>query len=151
MNTCTELQAHLEKLKGKKLTDLHMACEMMMFTFEEYALHTLCLTRIVLNGDILTTTLDYQSWDEKEDSHNDEWYFVEQYREGILGGVVLSVTVSPLHDLTLQLDNGINLELFVKNGYHHYGEEEEQWRFFPIEDDSPHVVVYSKSTDLPQA
>ena len=60
------LQKHLNVIVGKQLTELYLACEMMMFSFEEYALHTQCLTRIICKNDILVTTLDYQNWDGDE-------------------------------------------------------------------------------------
>ena len=72
---------------------LNLACEMMMFDFGDLKLHTQGLTRIVKDSDILTTTLDYQNWDGADDTHNDEWYFVERFRDAIVGGVVTSITV----------------------------------------------------------
>lgn len=93
------LQEYISTIVGKNLTKLHLACEMMMFSFEEYALHTQCLTRIICENDILVTTLDYQNWDGEVDSNNDEWYFVEQYRDKIIGGTVKSATVSPVYDV----------------------------------------------------
>ena len=67
------LQKYFEVIVGQQFTDLHLACEMMMLTFGEYALHTQCLTRIIHENDILVTTLDYQNWDEIDDKNNDEW------------------------------------------------------------------------------
>ena len=73
MDCRNTLQKHFEVIIGKQFTDLHLACEMMMFTFGEYALHTQCLTRIIHENDILVTTLDYQNWDGEVDTNNDEW------------------------------------------------------------------------------
>lgn len=143
------LQGHFESIVGKRLEELRLACEMMMFSFEEYALHTQCLTRIIHEKDILVTTLDYQNWDGEVDTNNDEWYFLEKYRSKIMGGIVLSVKVSALHDVEIILDNGIRIELFIKNGYHHFDEECEQWRLFKVGDHSaPHITVYSKTVDI---
>ena len=143
------LQNYFEVIVGQQFTDLHLACEMMMFTFGEYALHTQCLTRIVHENDILVTTLDYQNWDCKVDTNNDEWYFVEQYREKIVGGIVMSVKVSALKDVVVVLDSGIRIELINKNGYHHFDDECEQWRLFKIDDYSyPHITTYSKTVDI---
>ena len=143
------LQNYFEVIVGQQFTDLHLACEMMMFTFGEYALHTQCLTRIVHENDILVTTLDYQNWDRKVDTNNDEWYFVEQYREKIVGGIVMSVKVSALKDVVVVLDSGIRIELINKNGYHHFDDECEQWRLFKIDDYSyPHITTYSKTVDI---
>ena len=140
------LSKHLQSIVGKKLDMLTLACEMMCFNFDEFALHSLCLTRIIKGNDILVTTLDYQNWDGENDINNDEWYFVEKYKDTIEGGVVTSVKVSMLNDVEIILNNGIKIELFVKNGYHHFDEENEQWVFFKIDDESyPFITVLSKS------
>ena len=144
-----KLNEHLQIIIGKQLDSLHLACEMMMFSFEGYALHAQCLTRIIYENNILVTTFDYQNWDGKIEENNDEWYFVEQYREKIIGGVVTSVNVSSLYDVIIVLNNGIRIELINKNGYHHFDDECEQWRFFKVEDYShPHITVYSKTVDI---
>ena len=149
MNYRETLQNHFNVIIKKQLTELHLACEMMMFGFEEYALHTQCLTRIIFENDILVTTLDYKNWDGEIDTNNDEWYFVEQYRDKIIGGIVMSVSVSLFHDVTITLDNGIRIELINKNGYHHFDDECEQWRFFKVDGhNDPHITVYSKTVDI---
>ena len=149
MNYKDTLLDHFQAIIGKRLTDLHLACEMMMFSFEEFALHAQCLTRIIREDDILVTTLDYQNRDGEDDKNNDEWYFVKQYKEGIIGGVVTSVNVSSLYDVIIVLNNGIRIELINKNGYHHFDDECEQWRFFKAQDYfHPHVTVYSKTVDI---
>ena len=143
------LQNHFDMIVGKQLTELHLACEMMMFSFEEYKLHTQCLTRIICENDILVTTLDYQNWDGETDTNNDEWYFVEEYRDKIIGGIVTSVKISSLYDVSIILNNGIKLELINKNGYNHFDDECEQWRLFKNGDHSyPHITVYSKTVDI---
>ena len=63
MDYQAKLNEHLQVIVGKQLVALNMACEMMMFSFEKYELHTQCLTRIISKKDVLVTTLDYQSWD----------------------------------------------------------------------------------------
>ena len=149
MNYKDTLFNHLQAIIGKQLTELHLACEMMMFSFDEFALHTQCLTRIIHEEDVLVTTLDYQSWDGETEKNNDEWYFVEQNRGKIVGGTVTSVKVNALHDVTIVLDNGISIELFVKNGYHHYDDKQEQWVFFKHHDHSyPFVTVCNKTVDI---
>lgn len=146
MDYQVKLNEHLQVIVGRQLVALNMACEMMMFSFEKYELHTQCLTRIICDNDILVTTLDYQSWDGETEENNDEWYFVEQNRDKIVGGTVTSVKVNALHDVTIVLDNGISIELFVKNGYHHYDDEQEQWVFFKHHDHSyPFVTVCNKT------
>ena len=149
MDYQAKLNEHLQVIVGTQLVALNMACEMMMFSFEKYELHTQCLTRIICDNDILVTTLDYQSWDGETEENNDEWYFVEQNRDKIVGGTVTSVKVNTLHDVTIVLDNGINIELFVKNGYHHYDDEQEQWVFFKHHNHSyPFITVYNKTVDI---
>lgn len=149
MDYQAKLNEHLQVIVGKQLVALNMACEMMMFSFEKYELHTQCLTRIICDNDILVTTLDYQSWDGETKENNNEWYFVEQNRDKIVGGTVTSVKVNALHDVTIVLDNGISIELFVKNGYHHYDDEQEQWVFFKHHDHSyPFVTVCNKTVDI---
>ena len=149
MDYQAKLNEHLQVIVGKQLVALNMACEMMMFSFEKYELHTQCLTRIICDNDILVTTLDYQSWDGETEENNDEWYFVEQNRDKIVGGTVTSVNVNALHDITIVLDNGISIELFVKNGYHHFDDEQEQWVFFKHHNHSyPFITVYNKTVDI---
>ena len=146
MDYQARLEEHLQTIIGKQLDALNMACEMMMFSFEKYELHSLCLTRIICKNDVLVTTLDYQSWDGEIEENNDEWYFVEQNKDKIVGGTVTSVNVNALHDVTIVLDNSISIELFVKNGYHHFADEQEQWVFFKHNDHSyPFITVYNKS------
>ena len=149
MDYQARLEEHLQTIIGKQLDALNMACEMMMFSFEKYVLHSQCLTRIICKNDVLVTTLDYQSWDGETEGNNDEWYFVEQNKDKIVGGTVTSVKVNALHDVTIVLDNSISIELFVKNGYHHFDDEQEQWVFFKHNDHShPFITVYNKSVDI---
>ena len=149
MNYHDKLNEHLQTIIGKQLDALNMACEMMMFSFEKYELHARCLARIICKNDVLVTTLDYQSWDGEKEENNDEWYFVEQNRDKIVGGTVTSVNVNALHDVTIVLDNSISIELVVMNGYHHFDNEQEQWVFFKHRDHSyPFITVYNKSVDI---
>lgn len=149
MDNQANLKEYLQAIVGKQLDTLNLACEMMMFSFEEYALHAQCLTRIICENDILVATSDYQSWDGEVEANNDEWYFVEQHRAKIVGGKVTSVNVTPLHDVVISLDNGVRIELFIKNGYHHFADEQEQWILFKRHDHSyPFITVYSKTVDI---
>ena len=142
------LQNHLQAIVGKQLVSINLACEMMMFSFGEYELHAQCFTRIIRNNDILVTTLDYQSWDGEISTNNDEWFFLEQFKPQITGGIV-SVDINPRYDVTIKLDSGIIIELYVKNGYQHFEEEHEQWVFFKRNDNShPFITVYNKTVDI---
>ena len=138
-----------ESLSIKEFITPEKPNDLMMFSFEKYALHAQRFTRIICKNDVLVTTLDYQSWDGETEENNDEWYFVEQNRDKIVGGTVTSVNVNALHDITIVLDNSISIELFVKNGYHHFDDEQEQWVFFKHHDHSyPFITVYNKSVDI---
>ena len=102
MSYQSTLNEYLQVIVGKKLEKLNLAFEMMMFSFEDYAFHSLGLTRIIKDNDILVTTLDYQNWDGEISENNDEAYFLEKYRDKIEGGVVISVSVTPLYDVVLK-------------------------------------------------
>ena len=149
-----DLHTIIQNIVGSRLTSVGRAFEMLMFDFEKYALHTQGLTRIVKYNDILVTTLDYQCWDGKVGENNDEWYNLNKFKQMIEGGTVVSININPLCDLTIELDNGITIQVFNQNGYAHYDEESEQYRFFEITDDDneqanqPHYVVYSKHIEF---
>jgi len=149
MSYQSTLNKYLQVIVGKKLEELNLACEMMMFSFEDYDFHALGLTRIIKDNDILVTTLDYHNWDGETSENNDELYFVKKYRDKIEGGVVTSVRVGSLYDIEIVMDNGIKIELFIKNGYNHFDDENEQWVFFKRDDDSfPYISVWSKSVNI---
>ena len=149
MSYQSTLNDYLHAIVGKKLDKLNLACEMMMFNFEDYSFHALGLTRIIKDNDILVTTFDYQNWDGENSENNDELYFVKKYRDKIEGGVVISVCVNALYDVEIIMNNGIKIELLVQNGYNHFGDEMEQWVFFRQGDHShPFISVSSKSVDI---
>lgn len=137
-------------LVGKKL--LHFCCEaeILDFDFAPLALHAMGCSRVIKNNDILVTTLDYQSWDLDESTHNDEWFNVERFYSEIIDGTVISVEISLCHDLRIKLDNNIVIECLIANAYPHYGEEQEQWVLFePTKDHSgTFLTVYNKSIDF---
>lgn len=156
-----ELQKIIEKIVGLRLNTVNCVCEMLVFDFTNdevtYAIHSQCLTRIIKNDDILVTTLDYQSWDMKEDENNDEWYNLKIYKSVIENGIVTSVKLNSLYDLIITLDNGIIIQFYIKNSYAHYDEEKEQYRFFEVDKDEnikenkklpPHYVIYSKYIEI---
>ncbi len=150
------LEKVIKKIIGLKLDAIGYTCEMLMFNFSQYALHVECLTRIVKNGDILVTTLDYQSWDGKHNETNDEYYNLAKYKTEIEGGKVLSVEVNSLCDMIITLDNGVTIQIFIQNSYAHYDAEREQYRFFEVSSNDetkeeklpPHYVVYSKHIEI---
>ncbi|MDO4168912.1 MAG: hypothetical protein Q4D45_03340 [Lachnospiraceae bacterium] len=145
----SEVSNFIQKIVGNKLLKLYNACEMMIFDFGDYQLHASCLTRVSKKNDILVTTLDYQNWDGKIDTNNDEWFFVKKYQHEIVGGTVLLAELSSMKDLKIMLDNDITIELYISNGYNHYDDEVEQWRLIKKigEESTIHLVVNSKTID----
>lgn len=114
MTNQTTLNEYLQVLVGERLEKLNLVCEMMAFTFENYSLHSTCLTRIIQENDILVTTADYQNWDEKVDAHNDEWFFVDKYKDKIIGGMVTSVRSLLYTTLKLFWITGLGLSCLLK-------------------------------------
>lgn len=133
-------------LVGKKLLHLCCVAEILNFDFDPLVLHAMGCSRVIRNNDILVTTLDYQSWDLSESTHNDEWFNVEKFNSDIIGGTVISVEISPWHDLRIKLDNNVVIECLIANSYPHYDEDKEQWLLFePTKDHSgTFLAVYNK-------
>ena len=149
MNDHALLNNYLQSIIGTRWETLNFACEMMMFGFETYALHAQCFARIICGEEILVTTSDYQSWDGESEGNNDEWYFAEKYKSRITGGIVTAVNVTAFHDVEIVMENGVKIELFIQNGHHHFGGEQEQWVFFKPGDHAyPFITVYNKTVDL---
>ena len=140
----------IDQLVGKKIEDIKLACQMIILNFDKVGIHFQQFTRVSKNDDILFTTLDYQSWDEKVDTNNDEKYFFDKYRSEIINGVVIKVIYNKFNDLTLIFDNGVIIETFVSNGYNHFVEEIEQWRLLvdTSDDESKHIVIYNKRAEI---
>lgn len=140
----------VNSLMGKKLVHLCCEVEILDFDFESLALHAMGCSRVIKDNDILITTPDYQSWDQSESTNNDEWFNMKRFRSEIVGGTVISVEISPWHDLRIGLDNGVIIECLIANAYPHYEEEMEQWVLFePTKDHSGNfLTVYNKSVDF---
>mgnify|MGYP000047784818 FL=1 len=97
----------------------------------------------------MVTTLDYQSWDLSESTNNDEWFNVKQFHAEMIGGAVLSATLSPWNDLHIELDNGVIIECLIANSYPHYNDEQEQWVLFERgKDHKLFLTVYSKRVEF---
>ena len=80
-----KIQEKVNSLIGQKLTNVCTAAEMLRFYFDnDHGIHSLCLTRVRKKEDILLTSFDYYNWDEKDDKNNDEWYYLEKYKEDIV-------------------------------------------------------------------
>ncbi len=101
---------------------------------------------VLQEEDILFTTFDYQNWDEEVDTNNDEWYHLNKFKNDIVGGIVTAVKVTPSKDLILYLDNEVIIEFFIANGYFHFGEDIEQWRYMNA--NKNHIVINSKSVEV---
>lgn len=145
-----KLHNYLDQLVGIKLKDIKLACQMIILDFGNIGIHCQQFTRVSKNDDILFTTLDYQSWDEKVDTNNDEKYFFDKYRNEIIGGVVARIIYNKFNDLTIIFDNGVVIEIFVSNGYNHFVDEIEHWRLLidTSDDDSKHIVIYNKKVEM---
>ena len=145
-----KLHNYLDQLVGIKLKDIKLACQMIILDFGNIGIHCQQFTRVSKNDDILFTTLDYQSWDEKVDTNNDEKYFFDKYRNEIIGGGVARIIYNKFNDLTIIFDNGVVIEIFVSNGYNHFVDEIEHWRLLidPSDDDSKHIVIYNKKVEM---
>ena len=90
----------VRQLIGRKVE--HFCCEADILDFGfsgGFVLHAMGCSRVVQDNDILVTTIDYLSWDEKESTNNDEWYNMSCFRDRVIGGTAVSVLVSPLNDL----------------------------------------------------
>lgn len=128
--TTVEAVRFVQSLVGKKLRHLCCEAEILDFDFPPLALHAMGCSRIIKGNELLVTTLDYQSWDQSESTHNDEWFNVKAFHSEIVGGTVLSVHLSPWHDLRIELDNGVVIECLIANAQPHYADEQAQWVLF---------------------
>ena len=54
--------------------------------------------------------MDYNSWDQEESKHNDEWFNTDKFRNQIIGGKVTSISISKSNDLFVEMDNGVRIE-----------------------------------------
>ena len=141
-----KIKDYLKMLIGKTLDHLNLACDMMMFTIGNIAIHSQCFTRIMKKNEILLTTLDYQSWDEETNENNDEWYNLSLHKDSIINTKVINAQLTDTNDILIWLENDIHIQIFISNGAPHYSEEREQWRIFEIDnEDIPHIVVYAKT------
>lgn len=54
-----------------------------------------------------------------------------------------------VYDVEIVLDSGVRIESFIKNGYHHFDDEQDQWMFFKQGDNSyPFITVRNKTVDI---
>ena len=151
MKTNNDFQAFLYQLNGRRLVSFGCEADILEFIFEgNFVLHAMGFSRVIIGNDILVTTHDYQSWDELDSTHNDEWVNAAAFREKIVGGLVLSVLINEVHDLKITLDNGIVVECMVANSYPHHSDEKEQWLLFEHTRDhsGKFLTAYNKTIEL---
>ena len=136
METTQEIQSFVHQLVGKRLVQFGCEADILEFIFSDIlVLHAMGLSRVIREGDLLVTTFDYQSWDNLDSTHNDEWINADRIKDKIVGGCVSAVKLNDIHDLTIELDNGYFIECLIANAYPHYSEESEQWVLFEHTDD----------------
>ena len=151
MKTNNDFQSFLYQLNGRRLVSFRCEADILEFIFEgNFVLHAMGFSRVINGNDILVTTHDYQSWDELDSTHNDEWVNAAAFREKIVGGLVLSVLINEVHDLKITLDNGIVVECMVANSYPHHSDEKEQWLLFEHTRDhsGKFLTAYNKTIEL---
>lgn len=123
-------------LIGQTVTDIRVNWDLLIFCFGEYVLHANCFTRVICNQKILLTTMDYQSWDEENYTHNDMYLNIADWGEKIIGQQVKNITISPVYDFVVTLNNDVRIEIYNSDGNHRMCEEPMQWCFFKPEDKS---------------
>ena len=141
-----KIREYIAKVAGNTLRDVNLICEMLAFDFGGYSIHAQCFTRIVCEGKILLTNLDYQSFDGVTAENNDEWYNMSIYKSKIVNNKVKRIELTATNDLMIYLDSGVQIQMFVSNSEPHYGEDEEQWRLICDKEDC-HIVINSKTID----
>ncbi len=134
MTMVTNGLAPIYDLIGQILSDLGAHYEILILRFGEYEIHVSCFARIVHKRNILLTTQDYQSWDEKDQKHNDMYLNIAKHGEALIGQTVQTVEISPTNDLYITLDNDVRIEIFSSNGNLALTEEKEQWVFYKPKD-----------------
>lgn len=134
MTTATNELSCVYELIRKTLSDLGAHYEILILRFGEYEIHVSCFARIIHNGEILLTTQDYQSWDEKDHKHNDMYLNIAKHGESIIGQKVQAVEISSTNDLYITLDNDVRIEIFSSNGNLRLTDEKEQWFFYKPKD-----------------
>ena len=141
-----------ERLAGKTLENIFCQADILEFAFSDtdLVLHAMGLTRVIKNGEILITSFDYQSWDGENSENNDLLINLNDHKDDIIGGTVVSVSVSDINDLKIILDNGVEIECLVANAYPHYENETEQWVLFEHRGDGSgrFLTIYNKSVDF---
>lgn len=143
MTTANELFSPVYELVGKRITDVGVYYDLLILAFEEHEIHASCFTRVIHNDQILFTTQDYQSWDEKEQKHNDMYVNIGKNAYSLVDHMVERVELSPVNDLVIVLDNQVRIEIFNSNGFRlRFTEQQEQWFLYKPDDQTyPYLSV----------
>lgn len=136
-------------LIGQPLSDLGAHYEILILRFGEYEIHASCFARIIHNEEILLTTRDYQSWDEKDYKHNDMYLNIAKHGAALIGQTVRSVEVSPVNDLFIDLDHDARIEIFSSHGSHRLSDVSEQWFFYkPGDKTYPYLSITNNAAEI---
>ena len=151
MTTANNELMPVYELVGQTMSDLGAHYEILILRFGEYEIHVSCFARIIHNGEILLTTQDYQSWDEKDHKHNDMYLNIAKYGETLIGQKAQAVEISPMNDLFVTLDNDVRIEIFNSNGILRLTDEKEQWFFYKPKDETyPFLSIRSTGAEWEQ-
>lgn len=137
------------ELVGQTLRDLGAHHQILIFRFGEYEIHADCFTRIVRDGKILLTSLDYQSWDGTDYTHNDMYSNIAAHGGDLIGQTVQSVEISPVHDLLITLSKDARIEILCSAGSRRFSDEAEQWFFYKPKD--PEYPFLSVGREISEA
>lgn len=97
----------------------------------------------------MLTTMDYQSWDEKDHRHNDMYISIAKHGEALLGQKVQTVEISPANDLFVTLENNARIEIFSSNGNLQLTDEKEQWFFYKPKDKTyPYLCITNNCVEI---
>lgn len=149
MTTANSKFAPIYELIGQTLHDLGVYYDILKLRFGEYEIHVSCFARILLDDQILLTTEDYRSWDEKDYKHNDMYLNIAKHGASLIGHRVRAVEISTVNDLHIILDNDARIEIFNSNGNLHFSEGGEQYFFYKPKDKSyPFLSITNRNVEL---
>lgn len=121
----------------------------------DFALHVQSGFRIRMNNKIIIANLDmYEptievqkkpdfdwdtyNWEVKGNNCYDIW--IQEFRKSNRNGVVKNIRISNLGDLTIEIDNGMVIEVFINTSF------SECWRFFERSSDD-HLIINGKGLE----
>lgn len=152
-NDIVSIRNRMQILVGAQWFIVGRAAAMAWFGFlindSDYALHLQSGFRVRTKEKVLIANLDMfdpteavqkspsfdwdtYDWDIQGANCYDKW--AEKFRKETREGIVREVRISDLGDLTIEIDNGMIIEVFINSS------TKECWRFFKRESDD-HLVV----------